>query len=342
MTINVESTETMYATQEKTFFLKRGEAIRLTPTGSARVNRYNLGTLLDTTTVTTATTFGAYFADMNFRIYCSSGILTVEMGDDSGEPRATTVFPYYHFHGFAGNQTAGDGKFFDLSGINHGVRGANLSDANMFATAGYVSTVDPASGVADSTIHIPNLNFDYASGEKLIVWWMGQGTPEAADTIIMGDGYSTTEGQRGWRLRMKTTGAFDLSLWGASQVSSGSSHATVFDGTLHSLAFAFDGSAKTHGMWCDEVHHTSFGSALSSFGGGASILTTNSNTVNIGASRPAAAASSSVGDGAAIKTRALVIIRLPVSYAMPTVATMTTLFQQLRANPGKLILASAI
>lgn len=254
----------------------------------------------------------------------------------------TNVHPYYHFHGFAGNQVAGDGKFFCLAtGINHGERGANLSDAQMFGTAGYVSTVDPAGGVADSTIHIPNLNFDYAGGEKLIVWWLGSGIPEGADAIVMGDGYSTTDGERGWRMRMKTTGMFDLALWGTTQSNSGSSHAAVFDGTLHSLAFAFDGSAKTHGMWCDEVHHTTFGSSLASFGTGVAFDTKNSNTVNIGASRPAAAASGSAGDGAALKTRALVIIRLPVSYTMPSVATLTTVFQQLRVNPGKLILAGA-
>lgn len=89
-----------------------------------------------------------------------------------------SIHPYYHFHGFAGNQIAGDSKFFDMSAGNHGVRGANLSDAGMFATAGYMSTVNPKVGVADSTIHIPPINFDYAGGERLIVWWLGAATPE--------------------------------------------------------------------------------------------------------------------------------------------------------------------
>lgn len=251
----------------------------------------------------------------------------------------TTVHPYYHFHGFAGNQVAGDGRFFDLAGINHGVRGDNLSDSQMFASAGYVSTVNPTGGAEDSTIHIPTLNFDHAGGEKLIVWWLGSGAPEGADCPIMGDGWSTTAGERGWRIRMKTNGKFDVALWGATQGNSDSSAGTVFDGTLHSLAVVWDGEAKTYGLWYDETYH--YSTVLVPFNPSTTFDTTTIGTVNVGASRPASAASGSAADGAALKTRALVILRLPNGYAMPTVATFTTVFQQLRANPGKLILAGA-
>lgn len=257
---------------------------------------------------------------------------------DNGKVIGLQIHPYYHFHGFAGNQFAGDSKFFDLTGINHGIRGANLSDAQMFADSGYVSTVDPAPGATDSAIRIPAINFDYAGGEKLIVWWLGAGIPEGADVPVMGDGYGTGSVQHGWRLRMKADGKFDLALWGDIQENSGPSHTVVFDAALHSLAFAFDGTARAHGMWVDEIHHASFGSSLASFGGGAVIDTRSSNTVNVGASRPASA---STTDGAAIKTRALVLIRLPAAYSMPSVATLSMLFGQLRANPAKLILASA-
>lgn len=335
MTINVESTETLYATQEKTFFLKRGEAIRLTPTGSVRVNRYNLGTLLDTTTVTSETTFGAYFADMSFRIYCSSGVLTVEMGDDSGEPRATTVFPYYHFHGFAGNQTAGDGKFFDLSGINHGIRGANLSDAQMFTAAGYVSTVDPASGLTDSVIRIPSINFDYAGGEKLIVWWLGKCTAEASSQYLMGDGYSTSV--HGWGIYVPTTKKLQVVLSGATQGFSGSSTAEVFDGTLHDIGVVLDGENKKYALWTDSTLDPGF-SGYSTFNAGTAHDTKTTATLNIGAASPAPGGTG----GIATATRSLVILRLPASYPIPSVASVTSVFKQLRANPGKLILASAL
>ena len=246
--------------------------------------------------------------------------------------------PYYHFHGFAGNQVAGDSNFFDLAAGNHGLRGAHLSDASAFATPGYISTVDPGAGAADSTIHIPSINFDYAGGEKLIVWWLGAGTPEGASVPVMGDGYSTAAGQHGWRVRMLPDGRFDLALWGAAQGSSGSSNTAVFDGTLHSLAFCFDGAARLHGMWADGAYHAAFGSSYSGFGSGTAFDTTSSNTVNIGSSRPASAATT---DGAAIKTRALVIIRLPATHIMPSVATLTEVFKQLRANPGRLLQAAA-
>ena len=50
--------------------------------------------------------------------------------------------------------------------------GQKTSEAQMFANAGYMSTIDPAGGVTDSVIRIPNINFDYANGEKLIVYWL--------------------------------------------------------------------------------------------------------------------------------------------------------------------------
>lgn len=260
----------------------------------------------------------------------------------SGQPRGyneALVHPYYHFHGFAGNQIAGDGKLFDLAAGNHGLRGANLTDASMFTSAGYVSTTDPTGGTLDTAIHIPSLNYDYIGGEKLIVWWLGAVTPEGAHVPILGDGYGTTAGQRGWRVRAMTDGKFDVNLIGATSGFGGSSASAVFDGTLHSFAFCLDGVTRNYGMWSDEVYQAAFGTVLSPFGASAAFDTLSSTTVNIGTSRPAVAATT---EGAATKTRAIVILRLPASYSMPTVAVMTGLFSQLRANPGKLILANAI
>lgn len=258
---------------------------------------------------------------------------------DTGQVEAQAN-PHYHFHGFAGNQTVGDEKFFDLSGVNHGIRGVNLSDAQMFASPGYASTVDPIAGATDSTIHIPNINYDYNGGEKLIVWWLGTATPEAADVPVLGDGYGTAPDQRGWRLRMTSDGKFDLALWGQTSGYSQRSDAPVFvNGELHSLAFVFNGADRTYGMWCDNVYQIAFGTVLQPFIQSTAFDTLSSNTVNIGAAAPAGAASLA---GAAIKTRALVIMRLPPTYPMPTVATLTLLFQQLRSSPGKLVLASAL
>src|SRR5690606_759564 len=136
-------------------------------------------------------------------------------------------------------------------------------------------------------------------------------------------------------------GKYDLALYGDTSGFSGPSHAAVFDGTLHSLAFAFDGTAKMHGMWSDEAHPATFGPLYGPFGSRRSFDTKNRNILHLGCPRPAPAASGSAGDGAALKTRALVIMRLPASYLMPSVGQLTTVLQQLRANPAKLILASA-
>lgn len=258
--------------------------------------------------------------------------------ESNGSLLASPVYPYYHFHGFAKNQILGDPKFWDIAAGNHGARGANLSGAQMFAHAGYVSTVDPVAGSTDSAIRIPAINFDYGGGEKLIVWWLGAASPEGADVAFMGDGYGTTEGQRGWRVRARTNGKFQIDLWGASQGFAGTSTGIPFDGTLHSMAFCLDGETQEYGMWVDEVYEPGFGAALWPFHRGVSFDTKNANTVNIGTSHPASAGSTV---GMAVRTRALVILRLPSSANPLFPAALTPLFEQLRANPGKLISASA-
>lgn len=262
--------------------------------------------------------------------------------DDIGE----RVLPHsaYHFSGFAGDQTNQDGKFFDRSGQgNHASPGANLSDANMFSSPGnYVSTVDPTGGATDSVIRLPNLNFDYAGGEKLLLFWMGIVTPEGADVGFLGDGYGT--GYPGLRIRAKSTGKWDFSLSdGSSAPFSGTSAVTVFDSMLHSLGLVLDGENKKYAMWSggsgDIDVEAAFGSGYSTFASGATVDTTNAQTFNIGTTLPAVAASTI---GIVSHTRALHILRLPSTQAVPSIATMTALFQQLRANPGASVLGRAI
>lgn len=247
------------------------------------------------------------------------------------------IFPYYHFHGFAGNQFAGDSKFFDLAGINHGVRGANLADATMFANATFVTTANPAGATLDTAIRIPSLNFDYAAGEKLIVWWLGKATPEASDFAMMGDGTSTAAGLHGVQARVKSTGKMDIIVIGNEAKYSGSTTGTPFDGTLHSMAWALDGQAKTHCMWVDEVVSYSGEIGFSAFGGGVAVDTKTSNRFNIGQAKDAPGEL----DGGVVQTRALAIIRLPATYTMPGASTLTGVFQSLRANPGKPVLSGA-
>jgi len=254
--------------------------------------------------------------------------------------RQTSPHPRYHFLGYGGENVTGDSKFFDRSGMgNHAVRGANLSEANMLANAGYVSTVDPAGGATDSVLRIPNLNFDYAGGEKLILYWLGKATPEGALTSFMGDGFSAT--YAGIRVRMNTSGTFQLALYDAANaggVFGGTSAGVPFDGNLHSLAFVLDGAAKKYGMWVDETYDSGLGASYATYSSGTSVDTKNVNPWNIGCAAPVAAVSTT---GVATQTRGLHILRLSASDTIPSVAVLTSAFSQLRADPRKAILGGA-
>jgi len=254
-------------------------------------------------------------------------------------PLSAAVSPFYHFHGFAGNQLAGDPKFFDLAAGNHGVFGANLSNSAAWSNAGYVSTVDPAAGVTDSVIRIPSLNFDYSGGEKLIVWWLGAATPEGADVTLMGDGSNTTAGNQGVRIRMTTAGKLSNVLYGqGNSAFSGTTTGAPFDGSLHSFSVMFDGATKKYGMWVDDVLDASIPNSYAQLAAGVDVDTRTTNTFNIGASSRSPGGT----EGSAVKTRALVILRLPAAKSVPLASELTSLFTALRANAGKPIAYGAI
>lgn len=250
------------------------------------------------------------------------------------------ISPYYHCHFFAGGQFAGDPKLYDLAGANHGVFGAHLGVAAAWANAGYVSTLDPATGTLDSVIRMPAINFDYLGGEKLIIWWHGACTPEGASVAMLGDG-AAAQTIPGWRVRVDPSGKFNIgthSAVAATSAYSVNSDGIVFDGTPHSFGFVLDGQNRRHGMWSDEIYQSAFSGEYAVFSGSLEVDTRTSATVNIGSANPAPGTTS----GIAVWTRALVILRLPPSVTLPSVQTMTDLFTQLRANPGRLIRAGAI
>ena len=276
--------------------------------------------------------------DLVTAVTSPGGGVGLSVGGEAYDPLA--ISPYYHFHGFAGGQFAGDPKFFDLAGANHGNFGAHLSVSAAWANAGYVSTVDPATGVLDSVIRMPALNFDYLAGEKLIVWWHGACTPEGASVAMMGDG-AAAQTVPGWRVRVDPSGKFNVgthSAVAATSAYSVNSDGIVFDGTPHSFGFVLDGQTRRHGMWSDEIYQSAFAGQYAAFSGFTEVDTRTSATVNIGSANPAPGTTG----GIAVRTRALVILRLPPSVAVPSVQTMTELFTQLRANPGRLIRAGAI
>ena len=245
----------------------------------------------------------------------------------------------YHFHGFAGLQIADDSQFKDISGMkNHAVRGIALSQAQLWANAGYASTIDPATSFTDSVVRIPSLNFDYSAGEKLILWWLGSATPEGSDTTLIGDSSGSFPGVR---LRAKTTGKIDLVLYGAGAVTrfGSATTATALDGTLHSFALMLDGTAKRYGMWVDEVYDAGFGASYAAFSASQDADTRNAGTFNLGCGAQAAALSL---DGLPTKTRGFVILRLATGDVTPSIADLTTLFNQFRNNASRVVMSGQI
>ncbi len=243
---------------------------------------------------------------------------------------------YYHFHGYAADSVAGEPNFRDRSGCkNDGLFGANLSNANAWANAGYVSTIDPAGGSTDSVIRMPSINLDLLGDEKFIFWWLGKATAEGAAINIFGDGYSTT--YPGIRLRMNTNGTSQMVLQDGTTSQFLGSSAAVFDGNFHSLAWVIDGATGSYMNWVDEAPNPT---TLGVYATAPSILDTRTNhTFNIGTAGPKAAAST---DGGVIQTRALMIMRMPPSATFPSVATFTDIFEQVRRDPTRLVLNSAL
>lgn len=263
-------------------------------------------------------------------------------------PTGTAIaHPYYYFHGFAGKQIAGDSVFFDIAAGNHGVRGADLSDAQMFANAGYVTTNAPSSPY-DIAIRMPNLNFDYAAGEKLFVYWRGiaAGNGIAAESAIMGDGWGTStagSGQRGVQIRTTILGKVYLVLYGATGGVGSGSTTVAFDGsTPHDFAFVIDGENKKYGMWVDGVFEPGWANTYQTFSAGTAFDTKNSNTFNLGAAIAAPGAATQPQGGEATKIRCVAMVRMPASYTVPSVSKATAAIQSLRADPGKVLLASAL
>jgi hypothetical protein len=240
----------------------------------------------------------------------------------------------YVFHGFAGgNQILGDPALFDISGnINHAYPGSDLSNANLWANAGYASTVDPAGGTTDSVLRMGRLNYDYNGGEKLIVWWLGKVTAEGSAVEMMGDGIATVSA--GVSLRINTNGTHQLLMSdGTTNLFSGSSTVAVANGALHSIAFAIDGATRGYCLWSDEVAFSN-NADYQLLSSGTPADTRNANSWNIGSARPKSAASTT---GIATQTRALAMLRLAPSDAMPSVAALTNIFRALRAAPNRVI-----
>lgn len=292
----------------------------------------------------TFTEFDNNFSGLNTDVATATSIAT----DAATTAGSVLIHPYYFFHGYAGSQTAGDSLFFDLAAGNHGWRGTQLADSDMFATAGFVSTlapvdnVSPTPDITDGCIRLPNLNYDYNAGEKLFLFWRGIATPGAAETALMGDGTATTTGNHGIQIRTTVAGLVYFVLYGADAKVSRSTATAICDGTTHDVAFLIDGQNGKYGQWIDGAIDSTFAGTYIPFNPGFSFDTKNSKTFNLGSSSETPGTITLPQGGMAVKTRALVIIRMPYDYTVPAVAKVTAAVQSLRSAPSKLLLAGAL
>lgn len=240
------------------------------------------------------------------------------------------VHPAYHTHLYAGNITTDDPYVPDSSGAqNHGVRGANLSIAQMGAAAGYASAVAPVTGALDSVIHVPKTDFDYTAGESLFLYWRGKAAPPAAERNLMGDYINPY----GFRVRVDAAGVCDLIMYGSGgSASSGWGH-VIADNTLHDIAWYLDGKNRIAYKFYDGalvLTQPNYGLTVGN------AVAPNPITIGCNANR-------ANNTGMACATRAFVVMRWAAEITEhPTGLDALGAITKLRASPGRLLTTSDI
>jgi hypothetical protein len=248
--------------------------------------------------------------------------------------------PAYLFHGCAPGSAADDGRFRDLSGANDGVFGTHLSRAQAWAnlSSGYISTVDPVAGAQESVIRIPPPSFDYAGGEKLLVLWGGQVTPEGSSVPMMGT--SSAAADKGVALYVRTDARLDWRAYNGTdtingpQTTNDAAGQPFVAGEYHSYAALLDGQTRTASYVVDGVVNRE----AVQMGSGQSIDTLSAATWAVGKATPLTTGTS----GIATKTRYLAILKWGPTQPAPTAAQIAAVSRQLDASPQSLILAGAL
>jgi hypothetical protein len=248
--------------------------------------------------------------------------------------------PAYMFHGCAAVQSGEDNKFRDLSGNNHAAFGANLSRTQAWANRanGYISTVDPAGGAAESGIRIPAVNFSAVDGEKLLVIWQGQATPEGSSIAMIGTSHQSAD--IGWAITARSDGRMDARLYDGSTSSTSplttnnAAGIPLVASEFHQFAVLIDGAAGTISWWVDgEINVES-----SAWSGLSTWATSTSNTVGLGKCSPSVGSTA----GIATKTQALAILKWSGAQAAPSVSSISAAVRQMLSAPHMLILAGAL
>lgn len=246
------------------------------------------------------------------------------------------VHPNCLFHGCARLQTNVDPTFNNMTGASDATFAASLPRADAWASLGngFIATLN----VANGNVAIPAPNFDYNAGEKLLVVWVGQMTPEGSTTGFMGTSGSTST--KGIRVRSTATGETNFVLYDSVGPVNLFSNTTSTDAAgrpfvaseAHSFAILINGQARTHTMWVDEAVNR----AEASLGAGAACDTLTSSPWNLGCTTTGST------DAAVVNTSVFALFKWAASEAAPAVADITEVLKQIRKNPARLVLKGSM
>lgn len=266
----------------------------------------------------------------------TTGAVTGLVGPDGANVVLWGAHQRYFTHLFAGTQLNTDPQVYDISGAQgHATIGTDSNVTELWANAGFASTLDPTTtaGQRLRALILPALNWDYAGGESIFIWWLGKASPEAAATNLFGS-YDASATQSGLRGRVSPTGKWGAAFYDgptATFRSLGDSTLTAFDGTTHSVGVWLNGQTRLGTTFVDETVQVNAASV-------ASVNTLPSATqvaggfdrLRLGADTSATGATDR---GLATQTRAFVVLRFAATDTLPTQAQVLAAMRALRAAP---------
>jgi len=307
--------------------------------GSAAIAPQTIGAATSITVSAGATVFAqAVGVDATYTAPAGVDTALQALVSNAGNGAALVNSTGYHFAGIPGDHINTATKWYDRSGMgNDAAFQASISAAAAWANPGYCTIPDPVGTTA--LMAIPALNFDYAAGQSLFIFWRGLATPEGTDYPIMGDsGQNSATFANGVALICKTTGKVHIRAYDAAGNASagGDSTTTVFSATVeNSFAICLDGVTRTYCYWANGVRESAFASNFLSFASGASIDTISGRSFKLGGSDIVTA---STQWGVLQKVRQLHILRRAAGLGVP--AGIDAMVLNLHKNPQRLVTAA--
>ena len=241
----------------------------------------------------------------------------------------------YHFHGYAPNQINSDLKFLDYSGaLNDGAFQADLTAANAWATARFLTQADAADASNLQLTAIPALSWDWLAGDNLFMFWRGRATPEGSDMPLMGDTSGASAGN-GVKVNISSAGKLKVNAYqnsGSLSRFGGTGTSTIAEAAIsHSFAFCIS-SDGNHCYWSDGARDAAYSGGFLALGAGA-VDTVNSVTWKLGGD---GSTSGSVQVGLACQTEALVILKGRRG-VVPVASDLDAMVAALHRNPQLLV-----